>query len=130
MNPAERDPLLADEPESDVERLRQALIGGVLELADAVGLPGADGERVQPPDGPEPVNPDLVPAGALYCARKALDLIGLALSTLATEPELHAGVTVEEGLAVLTRTDPEPFGRVMEVKPDGTVRVDLGGSSC
>lgn len=59
-----------------------------------------------------------MPAGQHVAACKALAYLGLALSVTAIEPDDPCAITVEEGLAILTRADGVTFG------------IDLGRRPC
>lgn len=91
-----------DDDLTDDERLEEALLDVIAALVPAIGLPPDvdGGPRVAPP-GCTLVDPDRIPAGALYTAAKALDMIALALSVL--RGQCDTPVTLKEGLAILDR---------------------------
>lgn len=95
-----------DPDPTDAERLEDAIHTAVLALVEAIGLPPEHegGPRVAP-EGGHLVSPEHVPAGQHIAARNALIYLGLALSVTATTgpDDPSTTVTVEEGLAILTR---------------------------
>lgn len=96
---------MTDDERTDADRLELALVEVVAELVPVIGLPpvAAGGPRVAPAGWERPVDPERVPAGALYAASKALDLVALAIGVL--QGECDTPVSVEEGLAILARQD-------------------------
>jgi len=89
---------------TDAERLNDALTDGALAVASVVGLPSHDAREDRIRLHCDLVDRDRVPELAWKAACMAVDYLTVAMGVLAD----GAAISVEDGLAAMTRKDPPP----------------------